>query len=104
MSSDQGREITHGRSGDCLITERGADYEYTVWDWTPTEVREANVGEGVGDLDLESVALKIVRDMKEVSAQVVFDEIVLRCNGLVMELPHQGPFAVGWIAGWKGGC
>lgn len=76
-----------GRSGDCLITERGADYEYTVWDWTPTEVREANVGEGVGDLDLESVALKIVRDMKEVSAQVVFDEIVLRCNGLVMDAP-----------------
>jgi len=89
-----------GRQGDCLITERGADYQYTTWDWTPTERREAGIGEGQGDVDLETTALSILRDAeKPLAASQVYEEIVVRCNGLVMDAPSSKTVRR-WLKRW----
>lgn len=77
-----------GRQNDCLITERGSDYQYSTWDWTPTERREPGIGEGEGDVDLETTTLSILKASETpLSATQVFEELVVRCNGLVMDAP-----------------
>jgi hypothetical protein len=95
-----------GREGHLLVVEKDIDGVYSVWDRTPTEVRQDG---GTGDPEPATVALRVLRDRargtetleaRRMTAVEVWEEVVEVFTGLGREAPSRRSIER-WVRRWK---
>lgn len=91
-----------GREGDLLVTERNADFEFSLNDYTPTQRREDN---GQGDPDPFTMVLKILKDKTEdpeddaMTKHEIYEELRSQLIGLGVKVPTSRS-AERWVDRW----